>query len=83
MPKQQPLPPSLPALVASLSHPDVTRFELATTAEGGWAVRAYAKRSNSRLVETLQDEVGQYPVIVVQQPAPMQVARPAYPSLRE
>ncbi len=83
-PPVSPEPPDgLVELTRSMSHPDVKRVGLTTTADGRWALMVRVRQGTSTPVEGVEELCGEYPVIYVEEPENMPVARPAYPARGE
>jgi hypothetical protein len=82
---QERLPPELAKVCHEASHPFVTRFELGTTEEGSWIVRAYVRAADEDAEADVRRAFGPFArrLRFVREEPPVPMARPAFPGRGE
>lgn len=63
--------------------PVVARTGLTTTPEGTWALKIWLRRDAHATASEVESLGGGHPVVVVEEPSHLPIARPAYPRLGE
>ena len=79
----KPEPAKLVKIADTLSHPDVVKTGITTTAKGDWALLVTIKSDTGTPIKEIEKQSAGFPVIYQEDSGRNMIARPAYPGLGE